>query len=246
MSTASMRPVSLSQSVPIFDKCLFVTISAVAYCLIIGPMLMFVYPNPGGSITASRVENQIFWPPVTAIALGCLALRRSRLTWPPHIIWLAAYLALAGASILWAFKPEISFTRFCHGMMLLISIILPAMLAVRTVDMMRGVFFCFVFGSILNAVLILGGYSTESMSDNFKIGYPGYFSFKGELGEFAVFAFLLSIYESFHPGWRRALGLIIVVISCYLILVSESKGSLGCAILAAILATLVLFIGNIK
>jgi exopolysaccharide production protein ExoQ len=137
-----MRPVSLSQWAPIFDKCLFVTILACAYCLIIGPMLMFVYPNPGVSITASRVENQIFWPPVTAIALGCLALRnRSRLTWPPHIIWLAAYLALAGASILWAFKPEISFTRFATGMMLLISIILPAMLAVRTVDMMRGVFF---------------------------------------------------------------------------------------------------------
>jgi exopolysaccharide production protein ExoQ len=250
MSTASMRPVSLSQRAPTFDKCLFVMILACAYCLIIGPMLSFVYPNAAGNITAPRVENQIFWPPVTAIALGCLALRnRSPLTWPPHIIWLAAYLALAGASILWAFKPQISFIRFSTQMMLLISIILPAMLAVRTVDMMRGVFFCFVFGSILNAVLILGGYSTESISDNgvggtFKIGYPGYFSFKGELGEFAAFAFLLSLYEILHPGWRRALGLIIVVISCYLVLVSESKGALGCAILAAILATLLFFIGK--
>jgi exopolysaccharide production protein ExoQ len=252
MSTASMRPVSLSQRAPTFDKCLLVTILTCAYLLIIGPMLMFLYPNPPGNITAPRVENQIFWPPVTAFALGCLALRkRSRLTWPPHIIWLAAYLALAGASTLWAFKPEISFTRFVAAMMLHISIILPAMLAVRTVDMMRGVFFCFVFGSILNAVLILGGYSIESMPGwwlanppSGKIGYPGYFSFKGELGEFAAFALLLSLYESFRPGWRRALGLIIVVISCYLILVSESKGSLGCAILAAILATLVLFIGK--
>ena len=60
-------------------------------------------------------------------------------------------------------------------MMLLISVILPAMLAARTADMMRGVFFCFVFGSILNAVLILGGYSTESMADTVKIGYPGIF-----------------------------------------------------------------------
>ena len=56
--------------------------------------------------------------------------------------------------------------------------------------------------------------------------------------------FLLSLYESLYPGWRKALGFIIVVISCYLILVSESKGSLACAILAAILATLVLFIGK--
>src|SRR5262245_33048735 len=123
MSTDSMRPVSLSQRAPIFDKCLFITILACAYCLILGPMLAFVYPNPGRSITAPRVENQIFWPLITAIALGCLALRnRSRLTWPRHIIWLAAYHALAGASILWAFKPEISFTRFVAAMMLHISI----------------------------------------------------------------------------------------------------------------------------
>jgi exopolysaccharide production protein ExoQ len=243
MSTASKRSVRLSEGAPIFDKCIIVPILVYAYCLIIAPMLMFVFP--GENITAPRVENQIFWPPVTAIALGCLALRnRSRLTWPPHIIWFAAYLALAGASILWAFKPEISFSRFATQMMMLISIILPVMLAVRTADMMRGVFFCFVFGSILNAVLILGGYSTESMAGNLKIGYPGYFPFKGMLGEFAAFAILLSLYEIFHPGWRRALGLFIVVTSIYLIFVSESKGSLACAVLAAILATLVLFVGK--
>src|SRR5262249_24896908 len=85
---------------------------------------------------------------------------------------------------------------------------------------------------------------TESMSDNIKIGYPGYFAFKGELGEFAAFAFLLSLYEGLHPGWRRALGPIMVGISCDLILVSQSKGSLGCAIIAAIQATLLLFIGK--
>src|SRR5271166_1968267 len=104
ISTTSMRSVRLSEAAPIFDKCIIVPILVCAYCLIIAPMLMFVFP---GDITAPRVENQIFWPPVTAVALGCLALRnRSRVTWPPHIISFAAYLALAGVSILWAFKPE--------------------------------------------------------------------------------------------------------------------------------------------
>jgi len=110
--------------------------------------------------------------------------------------------------------------------------------------MMRGVYYCFVFGLILNAVLILGGYSVQSMADTLKIGYPGYFSFKGILGEFAALAFLFSLYEIFHPGWRKALGFIIIVTSIYLVFVSESKGSLGCAILAAILATFVLFVGK--
>jgi O-antigen ligase len=82
------------------------------------------------------------------------------------------------------------------------------------------------------------------VADGLKIGYPGYFSYKGELGEFSAFAFLLSLYEIFHAGWRRALGLIILVTSVYLIVVSGSKGSLGCAILAAILATLAMFISR--
>ena len=76
------------------------------------------------------------------------------------------------------------------------------------------------------------------------IGYPGYFTFKGVLGEFAAFAFLLSMYEMFHHGWRRVFGLIIVIISIYLVIVSGSKGALACAVLAAILTTLVLFVGK--
>jgi exopolysaccharide production protein ExoQ len=203
---------------------------------------MFLFPVAGG-ITADRPENKIFWPPVAAIALGCFALgNRSRLTWPPHVVWFASYLALAGASILWAFKPEFSFTRFGTQLMILTSIILPAMLAARTADILRGLFFCFVLGSILNAVLIIGGYSTESMADTVKIGYPGYFAYKGILGEFAAFAFLLSLYEILQSGWRRGVGFIVIATSIYLVLVSESKGSLGCAVLAAILATLVMLI----
>jgi O-antigen ligase len=79
------------------------------------------------------------------------------------------------------------------------------------------------------------------MADTAKVGYPGYFSFKGTLGEFAAIAFLFSLYETFRPGWRKGLGLIIIVTSIYLVAASESKGSLGCAILAAILAIIVLF-----
>ena len=239
-STASMRSVRSREAAPTFDKYLIVMILACAYCLIIAPMLMFIYP---GDITADRVENKIFWPPVTAIALGCLGSRnRSRLTWPPHIVWLAAYLALAGASIVWAFKPAISFSRFVTETMVIISIIVPAMVGSRRADMMRGLFFCFVFGAILNAALILGGYSIESATNVGKIGYPGYFPFKGILGEFAAFGLLLSLYEILHPGWRRASGLIMVVISTYLVLVSESKGAFGCAVLGLIAATLVLFV----
>jgi hypothetical protein len=40
------------------------------------------------------------------------------------------------------------------------------------------------------------------------------------------------------------LVLVIVVTSIYLVLISQSKRSLGCAVIAGILATLVLFVGK--
>jgi exopolysaccharide production protein ExoQ len=204
---------------------------------------MFI--SPGESVMAPRLENKIFWPAITAIAIGCLAIRnRSRLALPPHIICLTAYLALAGASVLWAFNPEISFSRFVTQLMIVTSIVLPAMLAVRTADMMRGVFLCFLVASLVNALLILGGYSTESLADGVKIGYPGYFQYKGILGEFAAVAILLSFYEILHPGSRRALAIVVAAVSIYLIFVSQSKGSLGIALLAPLLAGLTLFIGK--
>jgi exopolysaccharide production protein ExoQ len=243
MLTAPTRQARGIKPAQFFDKCMIVPILAVSYCLIIAPLLMFLFPSP--NITAPRIENKLFWPALTTVALICFALRnRSRLNWPPHIIWLTAYCALAGASILWAFKPAISFSRFISEMMLLICIIPPALVASRTTDMMRAVFFLCALASVVNAVLILGGYSQESMADGGKIGYPGYFSFKGELGEFAAFAIFFSVYQIFERSWRRALGLIIVVIDIYLMVASESKGAFGFVILAAILSTIVLFVGR--
>ena len=195
----------------------------------------------GPDITTPRIENKFFWPAVTAVALGCLALRnRSRLTWPPHIVWFAAYLALAGASILWAFKPEFSFIRFSTQMMMLISLFCLSWWRLESGYDTRCVFLLRIRFDLECRIDTRRLFEPESVADGGKIGYPGYFTFKGELGEFAAFAFLLSLYEIFHPGWRRALGLIVVVISIYLIIVSKSKGSFGYVLLAAILATLVL------
>jgi exopolysaccharide production protein ExoQ len=242
VSTASMCSIRVSEAAPTFDICLIAPILTCAYSLIIGPMLLFVFP--GTDITTPRLENKIVGPAVFAIAFVCLAFRnRSRLVCPPHIVWFAAYFALAGASILWSFKPQFSFVRFFTEIMMVVSV-MPILVANRKADMIRGVFLLFAVGSILNAAMILDGYSSQTMSMGTPIGYRGYFAGKGELGEFAAFAFLFSLYEILRPGWRRVLGLIIVIISVYLILVSESKGSLGCSILAVLLATLALWIGK--
>jgi exopolysaccharide production protein ExoQ len=261
-STASMHSVELGRagsSTPMIDKCvicLIVPILACVYTEIASPLLIYV--DTGGitghlarmsrettlqGILAPRLENKIFWPALAAISVILVVRNRSRLTLPPNIICLFAYLVLAGASVLWAFKPEFSLSRFVLEAMIVTSIVLPAMVAIRTADVMHGVFLCFAFASILNVFFVLNQSPVymENWSENVAIGYPGYFTFKGALGECAAIAFLLSLHEVLYPR-RRAFGIVVVGIAIYLMVLSESKGSLGLALIAPFLAGLTLFI----
>jgi len=125
--------------------------------------------------------------------------------------------------------------------MILTSIVLPAVLAVRTADMMRALFLCFAFASILNVFFVLGRPPLSAGNENF---YAGYFADKNSMGQAAAIAFLLALHEMFYPGRRRAFGIIVVVIATLLTFLSNSKTSLGLAICAPFLAGLTLIIGR--
>jgi exopolysaccharide production protein ExoQ len=251
MSKASMHSFELGRAkspTPTIDKCAIVPISACVYATIVAPLLIFVTTGPQHTLQGlmeTRLENRIFWPAMAAISVILAALNRSRLgrlTWPPHIICLLAYLAFAGASVLWAFNPELSFIRFVQEVMVVTSIVLPAMLAARTTDIMRGLFLCFAFASILNVFFVLGGHQIVATygATEVEIGYPGYFTGKNYLGECEAIALLLSLHEMLYPGLRRALGIIVVVIATALIFLSDSKTALGLALIAPFLAGLTL------
>jgi exopolysaccharide production protein ExoQ len=245
MSKPSMHYFGLGPaklSTPIIDKCAIVPISACVYAAIVSPLLGFASGPPTSlqSIMESHPENRIFWPAMAAISVILAARNRSRLsrlTLPPHIICLIAYLAFAGASVLWAFRPELSFIRFVQQAMIITSIVLPALLAVRTADIMLGLFQCFAFASVLNVYFVLGNSPSIVAIYN---GYPGYFFGKNYLGEFSAAAFLLSLHEILYPGLRRAFGIIIVVIATALLFLSNSKTAFGLALFAPFLAGLML------
>ncbi|WP_339085054.1 O-antigen ligase family protein [Hyphomicrobium sp. ghe19] len=195
-----------------------------------------------------RIENKIFWPVITAITVYYVAKNLPRLkNLPPHIILLLIYLAYAGTSVLWAFNPGLTLTRFVLQSMIVTCIVLPIIMADKNADVIPGIFGCFACAVILNLPIVLS--QTPIIYDTWKgpeiIGYPGYFSFKGELGECAAVAFLLSLHELFYRGRRRVIGLIVLVISVYLAIESKSKGSLGMAIISPTLALAVLFIGRL-
>jgi exopolysaccharide production protein ExoQ len=254
MSRTSMRPLDLARprsSPRTIDKCAIVPVIVCGLALIVIPLIQFFNPSSTEAVAngVARPENRIVWP-IMALFSVILAIqnrsRLSKLNLPPNIIWFLAYLAFAGASVLWAFRPEIAFTRFSQQVMIVISIVLPALLASRTSDMMRGLFLCFALSALLNVFFVISGTETIVINAGSHgsyrdyLGSPGYFSFKNYLGECAAVAFLLSVHEALHRGWRRVFGIIGVIVAIYLVFASNSKTAFGLALICPLLAVLTL------
>ena len=255
MSNPSVASYELGRpksSGPAIDKYAMIALSACAFALIVSPLLIFI--TTGGqrppNIMEPRPETRIFWPAIAVISLLLGVQNRTRfgkLVWPPHIICLLVYVAFAGASVLWAFSPERSSVRFLQQAMVLTSIVLPGMLAARTVDIMRGVYLCFVLSLILNLLYVVSGSVTIAQygSKAVDIGYEGYFLGKNYLGECAVVALLLALHEMRHRGWRRALGIVVVSVAILLTILSDSKTALGLAVMVPVLARFTLIVRKI-
>ena len=231
------------------NACAVVPVLALAYSTVIQPLIYFHFPPVPGlqGLMETRTENRIFWPTLAAIAVLVAAKywpRVGRLTLPPVIVALLAYLAFAGTSIAWSFNPGLSLIRFAQELMVVTAIILPAMLAAREADIMRGVFLCFAFAALVNVLMIPGGYYTFAKygSEMVNIGYQGYFSGKNLMGECAAITLLLAIYELRYPGYRRILGIIVSAMAIVLLFASSSKTALGLAVVAPVLAGLLLSI----
>jgi O-antigen ligase len=175
-----------------------------------------------------------------SVVLAAQGPSRLRRPLPRHIICFLVYVAFAGASVLWAFSPQSSFVRFFQQAMIITSIVLPAMLAARTADMMRGLFLCFAFALIVNIFFVLNGAVDTGNCNPMQFCYEGYFPGKNYLGECAAAAFLLSSYEIVHRGSRRASGIIVATIAIALIFMSDSKTAFGLIIISPFLALLTL------
>jgi exopolysaccharide production protein ExoQ len=228
------------------DRYAILPILGIVYAAIVSQLIIFVtdgYAKHGAwaGLMPAHPENRYFWFGLAAISIMSAMQNWSRLakfTWPPHLICLFAYVALAGASVIWAFKPEYSFARFILQTMIIVSTVVPIILAARTVDLMRCLFLCFGLASIMNIPFVLNQDPIFVMGQN--IGYPGFFTNKGVLGECASIALLLALHEMLYPGLRRAMAVIVIIVAIWLTFVSHSKGSLGFAIIAPLTAAFAL------
>lgn len=240
-----------ASSTPAVDKYAMVTIFAFAYATIIGPLISF---SAGPHLVITNIQNaepnlvnRIFLPVMATLSVALAVRNYSRLgKWPPHLKCLLAYVALAGVSVLWAFRPEASFVRFVQQLMLLSSIVLPAILAARTADLMRGMFLCFAIGAIINFFLV---FDNSLWVDDCRPPiscpvYAGYLMHKNALGEFSAAALLLALHETLYPGLRRAFGAIIAVIAALLLVWSRCKTGFALALVCPLLAGVLLMVSK--
>lgn len=221
-------------------------IAACAYALIVSPLLsqFLLAGSPPGTTLETEWGTRILWPAMTVTTV-VLVIRDSsrRVSWPPHFVCLFACLAFAGASVIWAYKPESSIVRYVQQVMIVTSIFLPTLRTDRRSDILRGLFFCFALACVLNVIFVLGGQQVvvQNRAKLEAIGYPGYFLGKNYLGECAALALLLSMHEMLYSGRRRVLGAIVIPIAFFLIFAADSKTALGLAIVTPCIAWLTLF-----
>jgi exopolysaccharide production protein ExoQ len=236
-------------SVSLIDKYSFIPILACLYTVILHPLIML--PCSLGDwnhadtkcLMESGTDAKFFWPTISLFSVALILWHRSRLALPPHVICLLPYLAFAGASVLWAFKPELSFIRYAQQVMIVISIVLPAIMSDRRVDLIRALFLCFAFAAILN--MIFAFIMPPLKGENVTLGYTGYFPGKNYLGELAAIVLLLSLSELTHSWCRRVVAIIFLAVAFYLLFLSNSKTALGLALLAPLVAGLTLIIRRI-
>lgn len=225
----------------LFDMYAFLPFLACVYATIVFPLIIASCgPEDTACLMEPRWESKIFWPALALISLVWAAQNFSRLRFPPLLICLFVYLAFAGLSVTWAFKPEISFVRFAQQAMIVTCIVVPAMLAARNTDLVRGLFLCFAIAAVLNLIFVFIRPPIDFK--NATWGYPGYFAGKNYLGECATLTLLLSMYEIVHPGKRRTFGIIIAIVSVAILILSNSKTSMGLAVLAPLAAGIALLL----
>lgn len=213
-------------------------LAACAFALIVEPLILYYVTEGGRALKAgldARPETRIFWPAMAAMTIIMLARHRSRLTKiPTNLVWFFAYLALAGTSVIWAYKPEASFVRFLQQFMVSVSVIVPALMASRTSDLMRALFWCFAISGVLNFAFAMTG--TQTLADGVVIGNPGYMLGKNYLGECSGIAFLLSLHEVRYRGARRWIGLLMTGVAVANLILANSKTAMALSFLAPALA----------
>jgi exopolysaccharide production protein ExoQ len=220
---------------PLFDQFVFVPLLALSYALILRPLILLgCDPEDAKCVFENRPENKIFWPILVVIALVVIVRSPLRFSIPAHIKCLFAYLAFAGLSVLWAYKPDVSAVRFIQQAMVVVCTVLPVLILPRKADLIRGMFVTFAVASFINLFYLIDAPAVSAVE--LVPGYTGYFTSKNYLGQFGAIAFMVALYECVRSGSGRIFGIVALVMASVLLIMSNSKTSIALAVIAPMFA----------
>jgi len=206
-----------------------------AYFMILWPLVYAKDYVPADLATGGAVAevqpgllNRLFFPGLAALSVILMIAERHRLGRFRlfGLCLIVAFFGYLGLTAAWALAPVTTLTRLSLHILLLIGLMPALLLAERMDDILRPMVWVAVAAVAIN-VLSIAVVSTT------PIGFPGIYPHKNTLGANAAIAGLFAIYALTRADHRmRLVGFLTLPAVAGLMIISESKTSLGILLLA--------------
>ncbi len=188
--------------------------------------------------TQSFLLNRLFFPAMAGLAIVILVAERHRLA---HFrigagLLVAGFLTYLGVSFVWALAPGTSMSKFALLAMQIIALVPAVLLAPRTDDIIRPMFWVMALTVLVNMLAVIALPATP-------LGHAGIYSHKNTLGAMMALSGFFAFYGITRSNYRLRLAgflmLPLVLIELYL---SQSKTSLGLFLMVPVLAWLAIIL----
>lgn len=192
-------------------------------------------------LSQSNLANQFIWISLSAVGLYVVATHVARGARPvltASLFFLFTYLALTLLSMFWALAPDISLRRSFQQMLIVFIFTGVTMFVRDKVRVLNAMFLVLVIATLLNTLL-------APVIPTGPLGYAGIYAQKNTLGAVSALCLIFSISYllSSHASYKL-FTLLIASLSGVLLIISQSKTSLGLAILCPMLAAGILTISR--
>jgi exopolysaccharide production protein ExoQ len=222
--------------------------AAAAYAVVGWPLAFGSFGATGDEareleqLSQSNTANQIIWLALFGTGVLLVARRVMRGIMPIMTLSLTmifVYLLLALASSMWALAPDISLRRWLQQVLVVFIFTGVTMFVRDKVRVLNAVFVVFALAIVLNTLLV-------PVIPAGSLGYAGIYAQKNALGAVAALTLIFSLcYLLSNGSMYRIFLVLITIFSAGLLVISQSKTSLGLALLCPILASVIVILSRL-
>jgi O-antigen ligase len=184
-------------------------------------------------LSQSNLGNQLIWISLFGVGLYVVIMRFRRGARPAFnasILLLSTYIVLTLLSMSWALAPEISLRRSIQQILVVFVFTGVTMFVREKISVLNAMFLVLAIAILLNTLLI-------PVIPAGSLGYAGIYAQKNTLGAIAAICLIFSITYLLSRGASfKIFTLIIAALSGGLLIISQSKTSLGLAVICPLLA----------